>query len=145
MRFVLRRLGFFVLTLWAALTVNFFIPRLMPGDPLTALQARSRTRLSPVALQQMLTAFGYKPSQNIVSQYFDYLGHMFTGQWGVSIGSNLGEPVGSINAPKTIHQGIEAGLQTELLHSIPSSSHICIPSSSHIYIKGVISGLFFTS
>jgi peptide/nickel transport system permease protein len=96
MRFVLRRLGFFVLTLWAALTVNFFIPRLMPGNPLQALQARSRTKLSPEALQQMLTAFGYKPNQSIVPQYFEYLGHMFTGQWGVSIGSNLGEPVGKI-------------------------------------------------
>ena len=96
MRFVLRRLGFFALTLWAALTVNFFIPRLMPGNPLQALQARSRTRLSPEALQQMLTAFGYKPNQSIVPQYFEYLGHMFTGQWGVSIGSNLGEPVGKI-------------------------------------------------
>ncbi len=31
MRFVLRRLLFFVITLWVALTVNFFIPRLMPG------------------------------------------------------------------------------------------------------------------
>jgi peptide/nickel transport system permease protein len=96
MRYVLRRLGFFVLTLWAALTVNFFIPRLMPGNPLQALQARSRTRLSPQALEQMLTAFGYKPHQNIVSQYFEYLGHMFSGNWGLSIGSNLGEPVSKI-------------------------------------------------
>jgi peptide/nickel transport system permease protein len=96
MRYVLRRLGFFVLTLWAALTVNFFIPRLMPGDPLQALQARSRTRLSPQALEQMLTAFGYKPHQNIVAQYFEYLGHMFSGNWGLSIGSNLGEPVAKI-------------------------------------------------
>jgi peptide/nickel transport system permease protein len=96
MRYVLRRLGFFALTLWAALTVNFFIPRLMPGSPLLALQARSRTRLSPQALESMLTAFGYQPHENIVRQYFEYLGHMFTGQWGVSIGSNLGEPVGKI-------------------------------------------------
>jgi len=36
-RFVLRRLGFFVLTLWAALTLNFFIPRFMPGSSLDAL------------------------------------------------------------------------------------------------------------
>ena len=33
MRFLLRRSAFFALTLWAALTVNFFIPRLMPGRP----------------------------------------------------------------------------------------------------------------
>jgi peptide/nickel transport system permease protein len=96
MRYVLRRLGFFVLTLWAALTVNFFIPRFMPGSPLQALRDRTKNRLSPHALEQMLTAFGYKPHQNIVTQYFEYLGHMFSGRWGVSIGSNLGEPVSKI-------------------------------------------------
>src|ERR1700712_4074464 len=96
MRYVLRRLGFFVLTLWAALTVNFFIPRFMPGSPLQALRDRTKNRLSPHALEQMLTAFGYKPHQNIVAQYFEYLGHMFSGRWGVSIGSTLGEPVSKI-------------------------------------------------
>ncbi len=41
MRYLLRRLGFFVLTLWAALTLNFFIPRFMPGSPLQALRDRT--------------------------------------------------------------------------------------------------------
>ena len=51
MRYVLRRLGFFVLTLWAALTLNFFIPRFMPGSPLQALRDRTHNRLSPAALR----------------------------------------------------------------------------------------------
>lgn len=93
MRFVLRRLGFFVLTLWAALTLNFFIPRFMPGSPLEALRARTHNRLSPAALEQMLTSFGYKPHENALVQYFDYLGNMLTGNWGISIGSTLGAPV----------------------------------------------------
>ena len=54
MRFVLRRLGFFLLTLWAALTLNFFLPRLMPGNPALAMigevqragSARRRSRRS---------------------------------------------------------------------------------------------------
>ena len=33
MAYFLRRIGFFFLTLWAALTLNFLIPRLQPGDP----------------------------------------------------------------------------------------------------------------
>src|SRR4051812_43899872 len=92
-RFVGRRLGFFVLTLWAALTLNFFIPRFMPGSPLQALRDRTHNRLSPDALQQMLTSFGFKPHQNIFVQYIDYLGNMLTGRWGISIGGTLGEPV----------------------------------------------------
>ncbi|MQY10717.1 Dipeptide transport system permease protein DppB [Streptomyces sp. RB5] len=93
MRFLLRRLGFFVLTLWAALTLNFFVPRFMPGDPVAALTARTRGRVSRDALEQMLTSFGYKPDQNLFVQYVEYLGNMFTGDWGRSIGGQLGEPV----------------------------------------------------
>ena len=33
MRYVLRRLAFFLLTLWVALTLNFALPRRMPGNP----------------------------------------------------------------------------------------------------------------
>ena len=90
---LLRRLGFFLLTLWAALTLNFFIPRFMPGSPLQALRDRTHDRLSPAALEQMLTSYGFKPNENVVVQYVDYLKNMVTGHWGISIGATLGEPV----------------------------------------------------
>lgn len=93
MRFVARRLGFFVLTLWAALTLNFLIPRFMPGSPVQALRVRTHNQLSTQKLQEMLTAFGFKPHQNVFVQYFDYLGNMVTGNWGISIGQSLGAPV----------------------------------------------------
>ena len=96
MRYLLRRSGFFVLTLWAAMTLNFFIPRIMPGSPLQALRDRTHNKLSPAALQEMLTAFGFRPNQNIFQQYLEYLRDMFTGHWGVSIGATLGEPVSTI-------------------------------------------------
>jgi peptide/nickel transport system permease protein len=92
-RYLLRRLGFFLLTLWAALTLNFIIPRFMPGSPLQALRDRTHNRLSPAALEQMLTSYGFKPDENLLVQYLDYLKNMLTGQWGISIGATLGEPV----------------------------------------------------
>jgi len=91
--YLLRRLGFFLLTLWAALTLNFFIPRFMPGSPLQALRDRTHNKLSPAALEQMLTSYGFKPNENVLVQYVDYLKNMVTGQWGISIGATLGEPV----------------------------------------------------
>jgi peptide/nickel transport system permease protein len=94
--YLLRRLGFFVLTLWAALTLNFFIPRFMPGSPLQALRDRTHNKLSPKALQEMLTSYGFQPDQNLLVQYLAYLRDMVTGHWGVSIGANLGEPVSTI-------------------------------------------------
>jgi peptide/nickel transport system permease protein len=93
MRFVARRLGFFVLTLWAALTLNFFIPRIMPGSPVQALRVRTHNQLSPQKLEQLLTAFGFRPHQNVFMQYLDYLHDMITGNWGISIGATLGTPV----------------------------------------------------
>jgi peptide/nickel transport system permease protein len=82
-----------MLTLWAALTLNFFIPRFMPGNPLQSLRDRTHNKLSPQALQQMLTSFGFKPNESIAVQYVEYLKNMVTGDWGVSIGAALGEPV----------------------------------------------------
>ena len=34
MRFFLRRLTFYVFAVWVALTLNFLLPRLMPGSPI---------------------------------------------------------------------------------------------------------------
>lgn len=96
MRYLLRRLGFFVLTLWAALTINFFIPHLMPGNPKQSLMDRTHHRLSDKAIDAMLASFGFKQNQNIFEQYFEYLKDMITGNWGRSIGQNLGQPVSEI-------------------------------------------------
>jgi peptide/nickel transport system permease protein len=86
----------FLFTLWAAMTLNFFIPRFMPGNPLQALEARTRAKLSPAALESILSSFGYKPNAGLVPQYFTYLKDMVTGQWGQSIGLSLGQPVRDI-------------------------------------------------
>ena len=40
MRFILRRLVFYVIAFWAAITLNFLLPRLMPGSPLDGLILR---------------------------------------------------------------------------------------------------------
>lgn len=84
MRFVLRRLGFYLLAAWAALTLNFFLPRLMPGDPATALFARFAGRLAPEAIQALRETFGLTDAP-LVSQYFTYLGHVARGDFGISI------------------------------------------------------------
>ena len=96
MRFLLRRLGFFVLTLWAAMTLNFFIPRMMPGSPLQSLRDRTHNKLSPAALTHLLQQFGFDPNQGLIGQYVEYLKNMVTGHWGYSIGGSLGEPVTQI-------------------------------------------------
>jgi peptide/nickel transport system permease protein len=84
MRFLLRRLGFYALAAWAALTLNFFLPRLMPGDPATALFARFQGRLSPEAMAGLREAFGLTRG-SLLSQYATYLAHALRGDLGISI------------------------------------------------------------
>ena len=47
MRWFLRRLVFYVFAVWVALTLNFLLPRLMPGDPIGGVLAH----LSPAQIQ----------------------------------------------------------------------------------------------
>jgi peptide/nickel transport system permease protein len=84
MRFVLRRLGFFFLTLWAALTINFIIPRMMPGNPALAMMARFKGRLNGTVLHALEVEFGVDTKQSLWSQYVDYMRNTLTGHLGVS-------------------------------------------------------------
>ena len=84
MRYLWQRLGFYLLSAWVALTLNFFLPRLMPGDPATVLFARFRGRLSPEALGAMRETFGLTDA-SLIGQYFTYLAHVFKGDFGTSI------------------------------------------------------------
>jgi peptide/nickel transport system permease protein len=85
MRFALRRVGFFVLTLWAALTLNFFLPRLMPGNPAEAMMGKFRGPVSPQALQALEVAFGVNTKEGLFGQYIHYLGNVATGNFGTSL------------------------------------------------------------
>lgn len=85
MRFLVRRLGFLLVALWAALTLNFFIPRLMPGNPAESMMARFHGHINPSALHALEVAFGVNTNQSLISAYFEYLGNTLHGNLGVSI------------------------------------------------------------
>jgi peptide/nickel transport system permease protein len=81
---LLRRLGFYALAAWAALTLNFLIPRLMPGDPASAIFARFQGDLDPAALDALRTAFGVSDAP-LWRQYLDYLWNTANGELGTSL------------------------------------------------------------
>ena len=85
MRFALRRVGFFVLTLWAAVTLNFFLPRMMPGNPALAMMAKFHGRVSGPALKALEVIFGVDTHQSLPAQYVHYLGQVATGNFGTSL------------------------------------------------------------
>lgn len=86
MRYFLRRGLFFLATLWAAVTLNFLIPRLSPGDPADAIVARlvgQDVTLDPAQVEAVRLMLGV-PGGNLLTQYLDYLGAVLTGDFGVS-------------------------------------------------------------
>src|SRR5213082_1961925 len=83
MRYLTRRLGLFLVTLWAALTVNFIIPRVMPGNEAQAVLGTFRN-VNPAALHALEIQFGVNVHQNVFVSYFDYLRNCLTGQFGVT-------------------------------------------------------------
>lgn len=84
MRFILRRLAFYAVAAWASLTLNFLLPRMMPGDPETAIFTRFQGRLDPSAIGAMRKAFGLSDDPLLV-QYLNYITSALRGDLGISI------------------------------------------------------------
>jgi len=85
LRYVLRRLGFFVLTMWAALTLNFLLPHLMPGNPAQTMLSKFRGELNPGELHSLEVLFGLNTNQDIFQQYISYVHQLLTGNLGISL------------------------------------------------------------
>jgi peptide/nickel transport system permease protein len=91
-KYILRRLGSAVFTLWVALTINFLIPRVMGGDP--AEYIASTAAMGSQEYADILRArFGL--DKGIVEQYFRYLSQLLKGDLGISF-STFPVPVADI-------------------------------------------------
>ncbi|WP_418275034.1 ABC transporter permease [Isoptericola jiangsuensis] len=84
MRFAVRRTIFYLFTAWAAVTINFFIPRMMPGDPVTALMGRMQGRIDSSAEESIRVLFGLDTTSSLWEQYVDYWGLLLHGDLGLS-------------------------------------------------------------
>ena len=83
MRQLLRQILLYLVALWAAITINFFIPRMAPGDPAQAAMARFQGRITPTTLHSLELQFGITHAP-LWQQYLQYLGQLFHGDLGTS-------------------------------------------------------------
>lgn len=82
---VAARVAAYLLTLWAILTFNFAIPRLLPGDPLAYLNdPESAFFLPDEGLRARLRAY-YGLDRPLPEQYLHYLRNILTGNFGWSV------------------------------------------------------------
>jgi len=84
MSFIVRRLVFYIVAAWVALTVNFFIPRAMPGNAVQAIMAKFPS-LQPSAYKALEAMLGVGHPGSIWSQYGSYLDDVFHFNFGTDV------------------------------------------------------------
>jgi peptide/nickel transport system permease protein len=118
MRYVLRRLSFYLVAFWAAITVNFLLPRLLPGNPIDYFRARYQSQLAanPHLLDSLRPAFDFK-HQSLPVEYLQYLAHLARLDFGASY-SQFPTPVNALIGQALPWSLFLAGLSTLLAFGI---------------------------
>jgi peptide/nickel transport system permease protein len=86
MRWLIRRCCFYAFALWVAITLNFLLPRLMPGDPAGGMLARlnpSQIQANPGIIETYRRMLG-GGNQSLLSAYWSYLGQIAHLDFGIS-------------------------------------------------------------
>ena len=97
MRFLLRRIAFYAFAIWVALTLNFLLPRLMPGSPIGGiLQHLSSSQLqsNPDIIRTYEALLG-GGNNSIWQDYVIYLHRVVHFNFGIST-SNYPTPVSEV-------------------------------------------------
>ena len=86
MPFIIRRVAFYVVAAWVALTVNFFLPRAMPGNAVESIMSKFPNLQASTyhALEAML---GVGHPGSLWSQYVSYLNDVVHLNFGISVSS----------------------------------------------------------
>jgi len=82
--FIIRRLVFYLVAAWVALTINFFIPRLMPGNAVQSILAKF-PNLQPSAYRAIEAMLGVGHPGSIWNQYVAYVVDIFHFNFGTSV------------------------------------------------------------
>lgn len=79
----LRKVAAYVLVAWVALTLNFALPRLAPGDPLDYLLGEEASIIPAEKRQAVMAQFGL--DRPVSEQYRNYLTGALQGDFGTSV------------------------------------------------------------
>ena len=128
-KYLLKRLGLLLLTLFLIVTLTFFMMQVMPGTPF------SNPKLTPDQLEILKHAYGLdKP---LWQQYFIYVGHMFTGNFGTSF-VYTNQPVITMIAQR-LPVSMQLGVQALILGTILGAF---MGKASARRKNGILDGIF---
>jgi len=86
-KYYLRRVVFYLITLWGAVSLNFLLPRMMPGDARSIFIDKMMRRggeITPAMTKSIDVIFGAEDA-SLWEQYLRYWGNLFKGDLGVSV------------------------------------------------------------
>jgi peptide/nickel transport system permease protein len=84
MPFIVRRVIFYLVAAWVALTINFFIPRAMPGNAVESVMAKF-PNLQPSAYKALQALLGVGHPGSLWDQYWAYLNNIFHFNFGTDV------------------------------------------------------------
>ena len=86
MTYISRKVVLFIITLWAAITLNFVLPRLMPGSPVDAALGKLAAAGVPItnAERNAIEIQLGMPHASLISQYGEYLRNIALLRFGTS-------------------------------------------------------------
>ena len=109
-KYLIRKLGVYMLTFMVAITLNWLIPRLMPGDPIISMVSKfARKAENAKRVYEDLTK-RFEFDKPMVQQYFIYLKNLAAG--------NLGQSL--INYPVKVIDRIKATMPFTLIVTLPA-------------------------
>jgi peptide/nickel transport system permease protein len=89
-RVIGRRIGFYLLTAIAAVTVDFFIPRVMPGNPVSAVIAKMQGAvITKATIRALEVQFGANTPEGLWGQYVHYWSNILHGNLGISTSNGM--------------------------------------------------------
>jgi len=97
-KYFIQKSVWFLITLVAAVILNFILPRLMPADPVATITSRVAQGLNdPEAIRQVYENYQrqFGLDKPILQQFFIYIGNLFRGEFGLSF-SRYPRPVADI-------------------------------------------------
>jgi peptide/nickel transport system permease protein len=93
---IARRLFFYLVTAAVAVSLDFLIPRLIPGNPVDAILSHMQgVTITPAIIHALDLQFGVHTSASVWAQYAHYWNNVLHGNLGVSSGNGF-EPVSTV-------------------------------------------------
>ena len=84
MSFILRRLSFYFTAFLLAISFNFLLPRMMPGDPIEAMFAAAQGKMDIAQMDAVREMYGFMDG-SFFEQYISYMQSVFTLDLGPSV------------------------------------------------------------